>query len=257
MKSFFCAVFFKWTHDKKSIFVAGAAIAFVCCILGAAYRSQNRAVSASGETLKKKTAYLTFDDGPSKNTSKVLDILKKENAVATFFLIGSQIDEEMEPVIKRMREEGNYVGVHTFTHKAEEIYASANSYEEDVKKTAKQIESVIGEKPAYYRFPWGSVNMYVKGFNDAVIEDLCQAGFTHVDWNVSAEDSVGCPTKESILSNIKKDCEKYDDPVILMHDSCINDVTVDTLTDIIAYLKEKGYVFGTIDQRTEPCQSRR
>ena len=201
---------------------------------------------------EKKVAYLTFDDGPSFLTKEVVEILKKENIQATFFLIGSQIMEEEEELLKRMVEDGHLLGIHTYTHKSNEIYRSADSYIEDAKKTAERIYEVTGEWPKIYRFPWGSKNCYVSSICDAIIEKMEKEGYEYFDWNVSAEDSVGTPTKASILKNIKKDFDKYDEPIILMHDSAINKATVEALPSIIEMLKEEGYSFGTLDEMSKP-----
>jgi len=73
------------------------------------------------------------------------------------------------------------------------------------------------------------------------------------DWNVSAEDMVGKPTRYSIRTNIFKDVFRYDKPVILMHDSAANALTVSMLKDIIEEIRKGGYTFDTLDHR-ECCQ---
>lgn len=212
-----------------------------------------RAVFEEERVINDKVAYLTFDDGPSILTPKVLEILEKENVRATFFLIGSQITEEEEKLLKEMAENGHLLGVHTYSHKSNEIYSSVEAYIEDANKTAHRIYEATGVRPTIYRFPWGSVNCYVSGICDDVIEEMRKEGYEYYDWNVSAEDSIGKPTKASILKNIKKDFGKYNDPVILMHDSAVNKATVEALPEIITMLKEEGYTFGTLDERDEVC----
>ena len=77
---------------------------------------------------KKKIIYLTFDDGPSyKVTNKVLDILKENEVKATFFLIGNQIKDK-EDVVKRIYEEGNSIGLHTYTHNFKKIYCDEDKF---------------------------------------------------------------------------------------------------------------------------------
>ena len=73
------------------------------------------------------------------------------------------------------------------------------------------------------------------------------------DWNVSAEDMVGKPTRYSIRTNIFKDVFRYDEPVILMHDAAANALTVSMLKDIIEEIRKGGYDFDTLDHR-ERCQ---
>lgn len=221
-------------------------------------KTEPQTVTVSGqsalneEKVEEKVAYLTFDDGPSELTEEVLAILKEEEVKATFFLIGHQITEDREELLRKMMEEGHLLGIHTYSHKSEEIYSSANAYVEDAKKTAERIYEVTGKNPNIYRFPWGSMNCYVFGIYDDIIKKMSENGYEYYDWNVSAEDSVGTPSKSSILKNIKKDFGKYNQPVILMHDSSINEATVEALPEIIKMLKEEGYSFATVDQRYKP-----
>jgi peptidoglycan/xylan/chitin deacetylase (PgdA/CDA1 family) len=197
-----------------------------------------------------KRAFLTFDDGPSEVTETILKILDEQGIKATFFLIGEQITEDKEELVKRMSEEGHEIGVHTYTHEKNQIYASAQAYVEDVEKTAERIEEVTGKKPVYYRFPWGSVNKFICSYRTEVIEELANRGYQYVDWNVSGEDSVGSPSIQTIYGNIKKDYDKYREPVVLMHDSGTNQLTAETLPDVIKLFQEAGYGFGKMGERS-------
>lgn len=206
-----------------------------------------------GEKEETKVAYLTFDDGPSMLSSRYLDILKEENVNATFFIIGQQVCDEMEDVVRRAIDEGNEIGIHTYCHEACYIYGCADSCYRDVMKTKGILEDKFGYKPKLYRFPWGSANNYIASYRDDIILRLKKEGLEYQDWNVSAEDSVGSPTEESILSNIRKDYKKYDEPVILMHDSGCNDKTLSSLRKVIRELKKSGYSFATLSKRSKPC----
>jgi len=212
-------------------------------------------VFAKPEEMKKgeKIAYLTFDDGPSKNTFKVLDILEELDIKATFFIVGSAINDEGEDSLERMVHEGHTIGIHTYSHLCNEIYCSVERYLEDFNLVYQQIYEITGERVNIYRFPWGSNNGYSKGIKDYLMEEMERRGFSCYDWNVSADDSIGRPTSYSILRNINKDLKRQDHPIILMHDSKINDLTVRMLPDIIKMLQEKGYEFDTLDHR-EPYQ---
>lgn len=203
---------------------------------------------------EEKKAFLTFDDGPSDMTERIVHLLDEQDIKATFFLIGEQITEDMEPLVKKMAEEGHEIGIHTYTHEKDQIYASAQAYIEDVVKTSERIEEVTGKKPTYYRFPWGSVNSYICSFRQEVITELASLGYQYIDWNVSGEDSVGNPTVQSIYSNIKKDYDRFCEPVVLMHDAHFNERTLETLPDIIKLFQEAGYAFGNITERSCPYQ---
>ena len=120
--------------------------------------NKNEILTENEAAKEKRKVYLTFDDGPSKNTETVLDVLKENDIHATFFLIGSSITENEVDTVKRIVSEGNVVGIHTYSHKQEEIYASASSYLEDFKKAYEKIYEVTGLQSKIFRFPWGSAN---------------------------------------------------------------------------------------------------
>lgn len=206
-----------------------------------------------------KCAYLTFDDGPSDQTEKVLDILKEENVKATFFLIGEQINEKTCPLIKRMVREGHQVGVHTQCHEPY-IYNCYEAWEKDFEEGFSTIENCLkicnnsgeGARITAVRFPWGSTNGYLAPFKKKAVRHLKEHGVEYFDWNVSAEDSIGTPTRESILRNVKKDYGKFSQPVVLMHDSHTSVKTVEALPEIISMIKKDGYAFATLDAMEEP-----
>ena len=203
-------------------------------------------------TAKKKTAYLTFDDGPSDNTRKILDVLKEKKAVATFFLVGNEITPEREDIVKRTIEQGNAVGVHTFCHQKNKLYCNAAGFFEDFEKAAECIQKVTGKKPLLHRFPWGSNNRYVSSYVDALHEKLKEMGVKSFDWNVSGEDSIGGTVAQStIFNNVKKDLTRYDEPIILLHDSATMDNTAAVLEQIIDYIRSEGYEFATLEDREE------
>lgn len=205
--------------------------------------------------IEKKVAYLTFDDGPSDVTETVLKVLDQNQIKATFFLIGESITSEKEDLVKKMVKEGHVVGIHTYSHRQKEMYASKEGYLNDFKKAANRIYEITGEQPKIFRFPWGSANNYLtKIGGNTLIEELENDGYTYFDWNVSAEDSVGKPTAQSIIRNIKKDYKKYKEPVLLMHDANSNRLTAKMLPRIIEMLKESGYSFDTLDHMKEPVQ---
>ena len=120
-------------------------------------------------------------------------------------------------------------------------------------KVRDKMEKGFNYKPKLVRFPWGSANSYISGYRKNIIERFKEAGLGYADWNVSAEDSVGNPTPDSIMRNIRKDYSKYCEPVLLMHDSGSNKVTLSVLKNIITELKENGYAFDTLSKRSRKC----
>lgn len=204
------------------------------------------------EEQEKKVAYLTFDDGPSEITPDILDTLKKKSAKATFFLVGNEITSEREDIVKRELEEGHSVGVHTYCHKKNEMYCDEKRFFEDFEMCRNRIKEVTGLDPTLHRFPWGSNNNYVCPIVDDIVERLKKEKIVSFDWNVSGEDSVrrNVP-KATIYRNVAKDLEKYNDPIILLHDSNTMDNTAAVLGEILDLIQEKGYSFGTLDERDE------
>lgn len=207
----------------------------------------------NGAKEENKTAFLTFDDGPSVYTEQILKILKEEGACATFFLIGKQITDEEVPVLKELLKNGNEIGIHTYSHE-EDIYSSKAAYLKDFRMARDVIFDKLGIEPKIYRFPWGSTSKYAKSLKGELTKRLAQCGYSYEDWNVSAEDSIGRPGAGSIIANIRRDFTKYDEPVILMHDSQINAETVKALPEIIRMIREEGYSFGILSDRSEPMQ---
>ncbi len=212
-----------------------------------------RETTEPGETICEKIAYLSFDDGPSEITPEILDILKEYDAKATFFLIGAEITPEREEIVKRIVAEGHSIGLHSYSHDYKVLYSSVDAFLKDYEKACVRVYELTGTKPWLYRFPGGSRNSYAGGLCEDIASEMERRGFCYYDWNVSAEDSVGKPTAYSIRSNVFKDVYRYDDPVLLMHDSLANELTVKVLPEILRALSESGYSFDTLENR-ERCQ---
>ena len=205
-------------------------------------------------TEEKKVAYLTFDDGPSDNTDKILDVLKKKGVKATFFVVG-KTGEKAKNRYRRIVEEGHTLGLHSFSHRYDEIYASLENFKDDVKKLRDYLYEVTGVKAWAYRFPGGSSNSVAKLNMKDCIAFLKEEGMVHYDWNASSEDAVSVGVSCSVLNeNVLKDALRFRQPVILMHDlhECNN--TADGLEMLIDRLKEEGYEMQAITKDTRPVQ---
>lgn len=209
-------------------------------------------VEQGKDSTSRKIAYLTFDDGPSEVTPEILDTLKQKKVPATFFLVGNEITPERESIVKRELQEGHQVGIHTFSHKKNEMYCDEQAFFEDFNKCRERISQVTGKTPTLHRFPWGSNNNYVCPIVDDIIKKLEEQKITSFDWNVSGEDSVGRNVPKAVIyQNVAKDLEKHDQPIILLHDSNTMQNTSAVLGEIIDLIVEKGYSFATLDKREE------
>lgn len=200
-----------------------------------------------------KIAFLTFDDGPSRQTHAVLDILEKYQIKASFFVVSGNMTESGKEALQRAAAEGHVIGMHSDSHEYKKIYASVEALLKDYEKVFTMIQETTGITPTIYRFPGGSYNSIGKACIGKAIPEMERRGFTYFDWNVTAEDAVGTPTASSIKKNIFNNLEQTVQPVILMHDGCCNGLTVEVLPEIIDELISRGYSFDTLDHR-EPCQ---
>lgn len=200
-----------------------------------------------------KIAYLTFDDGPSPNTIKILDILKKYGIKATFFVIGSET-ENSKKIYKRIVEEGHVIGNHTYSHNYNKIYGSVENFMEDIWKLEALLEEVAGVKPKIIRFPGGSKNQAStraggKGFMADLITRLQQEGYQYFDWNVTSKDaSTVTPEKEVIVRSVLEGIQGKKEAIILFHDNAPKTTTVEALPEIIEALMGKGYKFEVLSE---------
>ena len=196
-----------------------------------------------------KRAFLTFDDGPSYSvTPKILDILKKENIKATFFVLGTMVKSNPE-VLKRKYEEGHYIANHGYSHVYKKIYKNENAPLEEYKKTNKLIQDAL-DNPNYesnvFRFPGGSIGGYYDDIKKKAKKVFDKNNIAYLDWNALTNDADGADTREETMENLKNTCGNQSSVVILMHDAPNKDLTAETLPDVISYLKKQGYTFCSL-----------
>ena len=189
--------------------------------------------SEEAETVKLRKVYLTFDDGPSSNTDNILDILSAYDVKATFFVTGKETDQA-KAAYKRIVAEGHTLGLHSYTHNYETIYASVDAFGEDITKLQDYLYEVTGVKVHFLRFPGGSSNKVSSVDMRELIAYVHGEGMEYYDWNVSSQDATSpALTKEQILDNCLNNIEKYDNVIILMHDAGSKDSTVEALPELI------------------------
>ncbi len=201
-----------------------------------------------------KNIYLTFDDGPtSVVTNQVLDILKEKDVKATFFVVGTQLDNpENHVVLKRIAEEGHVVAIHTNSHDYLDIYSSVDAYLDDFQAVWKKVFDITGIKANVFRFPGGSVNAYNGLVYQEIIAEMTRRGFMYYDWNASSGDAqVGRVTKQDIIDSSVATINK-DKVVLLMHDTNDKHATVHALPTIIDIYKNNGFNFGVLTNDINP-----
>ena len=189
------------------------------------------------EETKTTKVYLTFDDGPSGNTEAILDILARYHVQGTFFVVGKE-GEVYRPLYRRIVEEGHTIGMHSYSHKYNEIYASLDAYAEDLSKLQEYIYETTGTWSRICRFPGGSSNTVSKVDMKELIAYLNEQDIDYFDWNVSSLDATGRKLSvEEIAGNVLNDIEKHSTAVVLMHDADDKTTTVEALPIIIEALQ--------------------
>lgn len=193
-----------------------------------------------------KIAYLTFDDGPTlQATPKILDTLKNEDVKATFFVIGKYVSKHPE-LVKRAYEEGHYIANHGYDHNNQKLYASEDSFINEIKNTDIEIGKAINN-PNYcshiFRFPNGYMSPINKSQKKKCVKLLQDMDYTYIDWNCLNNDSVKKYTSLQLLNNLKKSAKDKGTLVVLMHDTTDVSNSSLVLKDSIDYLRKQGYEF--------------
>ena len=174
---------------------------------------------------------LTFDDGPSDFTDRLLDCLEENNVKATFFLCGKEVDYFQEPV-KRMEQLGCELGNHTYDH-PDLTTLSTDEITSQLSRTDQLIQELTGHIATVVRPPYGS-------FNDTVAEiaarPLILWSLDTLDWETQNVDS----TVQNVMDNVS------DGQIILMHD--IFKESVDAAEVFIPQLLQEGYQLVTISE---------
>ncbi|MBM3463224.1 MAG: polysaccharide deacetylase family protein [Armatimonadetes bacterium] len=188
---------------------------------------------------------LTFDDGPSPDwTPRVLDVLKKNQVKGTFFMVGKSVEQHPD-LVRRIVAEGHVVGSHSFSHRCMPLL-DQKSLEEEIDRAAEAIEKVTGQKPRYFRPPWGM-------YNRAVLDALRKRGYLTVLWTRSSQDwrNPGADVVHALSTQNPELGE-----IVLFHDGgnypsslgMSREQTVDSLTPIIETYERQGYQVKTIEE---------
>lgn len=186
----------------------------------------------------KPTIALTFDDGPNTTTTvEILDLLEKYQVRASFFLVGSNINEESEKVVKRAYGLGCDIENHSMTHSYMDKM-TAEEISDEINTLNNKIEEITGEAPKFFRPPYIAVNntMY------DTIDMTFISGQGCNDWDDKT-------TKEKRVLFLQK--KARDGMIFLLHDAAGNSKTVEALDEVIPYLQEQGFQFATITELFE------
>ncbi|HII4498576.1 TPA: polysaccharide deacetylase family protein [Clostridium perfringens] len=204
-----------------------------------------------------KYVFLTFDDGPSNSTEKILNILKDKDVHGTFFVLGSSIekDSKRQAYLKEELKSGNAIANHSYSHDFKKLYPgnklNIDYFMDEFNKTNDIMKSILGGEfdCRVLRMPggYGTRKYYkdpsLKEFDNTLQEN----GIINVDWNALDGDAEGKPySTEEMLNYVKKTSKGKNHVVILMHDAAGKEKTVEILPQIIDYYKNEGYEFKVI-----------
>lgn len=197
----------------------------------------------------RKVVYLTFDDGPYKNTNNLLDVLAKYNVKATFFVTGQK---GYNDYLKRIVEDGHSIGLHSMSHDYSKVYASVESFAKEMCDLQEYIYNVTGTRTYLLRFPGGTSNRvsalpisnYIKYCNDN--------GFVYFDWNVSSGDGGNVASADVVYNNVMKGIKSNKISVVLMHDSYGKQKTFEAVPRIIEALQAQNALILPITMDTKP-----
>lgn len=194
---------------------------------------------------KSKIAFLTFDDGPSKNvTPEILKVLDDYDIKATFFLLGSMC-EKNGIILKSIADKGHSIGIHSYSHNLNELLANEESFISEINLTESTLKKQLGDefKTRLFRFPGGSFEDYKMQYMDV----LHELGYVSVDWNsLTGDTEYVNPTPDVLMNNLKITTKNKNNIVLLMHDSEAKGVTAKVLPDVIDYLISEGFEFAIL-----------
>lgn len=178
-----------------------------------------------------KVVALTFDDGPSKYTEKIMEYLHKENAVGTFFILGNKVEIYKNTLIKGIQY-GNELGNHSYNHKWL-TKLDVDEFLMQIDKTQSIIYETVQYKPKVFRPTYGSLNNKIR---NNINLDIILWNIDTMDWKYKSVDKI----VSRATKNIK------DGDIILMHDTY--ERTYKAIMKIVPILKEQGYQFVTISE---------
>ncbi len=253
----------------KSIFLYLGALIFTALLITTSYLTISQlkldSLELSSSTLSKvpeakpfkvehwngshlKYVYLTFDDGPGRNTATLLDLLADHNVPATFFLLGESIqrNSSADVFLPRMLNEGHYIGLHSMTHEHRHLYRGPHAPENFVNEmieTQQLVSSLTdGFTTHLIRAPYGTGG---GTFTPEHVTAVVNAKFKVWDWHVDSMD--WSYTEDEIMNNIHKYTNQNKNKkhlVVLFHEK---DVTLRVLPEVIDYYESLGYVFSAYD----------
>ncbi len=208
---------------------------------GPAEEKQLRQYDAAylGDTTQ-KVIYLTFDSGYENGcTEKILDVLKKHNAPAAFFLVGNYIEKNAD-LVRRMVDEGHIVGNHTMHHLDMSKLTEKDAFSKELQDLETLFKETTGKDlPKYYRPPQGVYSQENLKMAKELGYKTVFWSLAYVDWNNDAQ-----PTKEQAFEKLLP--RIHNGAVVLLHSTSATNA--DILDELLTKWEAAGYTFASIDQ---------
>ncbi|MDD9150160.1 MULTISPECIES: polysaccharide deacetylase family protein [unclassified Sporolactobacillus] len=197
---------------------------------------------------RKKICYLTFDDGPSAFSNRIMDLLDRYHAKATFFVLGPNVIKYPQSV-RRMAREGFTIGLHGISHDYKKLYRSEESLVGEMKEDQKIVRQAAHITTPFIRVPYGSYVFMKAPYYKAVTRN----GFIMWDWNVDSQDWRYRDQRfvQRTIQQIQRLEEKKQIPVILLHDRA---TTYQSFELLLQYLQRQGYQMKRINASMHPLQ---
>ena len=192
-----------------------------------------------GDTAR-KVLYLTFDAGYENGyTEKILDVLKKHQVPAAFFLVGNYIEKNAD-LVRRMADEGHIVANHTMHHYDMSRLSDKNAFSKELTDLEALYRETTGrEMPKYYRPPQGIYSQENLSMAKELGYKTVFWSLAYVDWNNDAQ-----PTKEEAFSKLLP--RTHNGAVVLLHSTSATNGEI--LEELLTRWKEEGYRFGTLEE---------
>jgi peptidoglycan/xylan/chitin deacetylase (PgdA/CDA1 family) len=195
------------------------------------YDSQDDVVVTQISSELEKTVVLTFDDGPSKVLTQILDVLKSEQVQAVFFWQSRLLYAERP--WNRVLNEGHLIGTHSTRH-LNLVKLSFEEQYKELKNSVTKIETIIGQRVKYFRPPFGQ-------YNQDTLRAASELNLTPIMWRISSMDWELKDNPQQIIANVADQLE--DGSIILLHELR---QTVEILPELIKKIKEQGYQFKVL-----------
>jgi peptidoglycan/xylan/chitin deacetylase (PgdA/CDA1 family) len=213
---------------------------------------KNNILDVIKDSGQKKHVYLTFDEGPDiKVTAQILDVLRRYNVKATFFMIGENIEKSPQ-MCTRVIQEGHLAAPLSYSADYDILYADKDNFIAEIEKTYQLIADCTPDNREMFRimrFPGGSYDESGYGFKSETYKNsLARSNYYFADWNCTVGDSSSQRSADALLKYFTQNRPQLNNLVIKLHNSSSNSATAEMLDSLIKQLLDEGYTFSRLDE---------